>query len=69
MTRDELLPLALECCFGHCEVGTRMLELVNKCIGIERARAVNRCVELLDYKDLSAGAQACIEAIMWEEGR
>lgn len=63
MTRDELLPLALECCFGHCEVGTRMVELVNRIIDIERTRAIGRCLEFVDYRDLSAGAQACLEAL------
>lgn len=29
MTRDELLPLALKCHFGHCEVGHRMLMLAD----------------------------------------
>lgn len=29
-TRESLLPMALECCFGHCEVGVRMVELVNR---------------------------------------
>ena len=29
-TRESLLPMALECCFGHCEVGTRMVDLVNR---------------------------------------
>ena len=29
-TRESLLPMALECCFGGCEVGIRMVELANR---------------------------------------
>lgn len=32
LTREEILPIALECGFGHCEVGNRMTELVNRII-------------------------------------
>ena len=29
-TRETLLPMALECCFGSFEVGVRMVELANR---------------------------------------
>lgn len=29
-TRETLLPMALECCFGGFEVGVRMVELANR---------------------------------------
>lgn len=32
LTREEILPIALECGFGHCEVGCRMTELVNRIV-------------------------------------
>lgn len=31
-TRDELLPIALEHGFGHCEVGFRLVSLVNRVV-------------------------------------
>lgn len=32
LTREQLLPLALEHNFGHCEVGDRLVSLVNRVI-------------------------------------
>lgn len=48
MTREELLPLALKHHFGHCEVGVRLMALVDEIEELTIRREFDRLKNLAD---------------------